>query len=143
MARDNGSYDDLFAVRKRRLIARLAMETASVAFGAPMERLASSQRCGAQVALARQAAMYLAHVVGQLPLSSISTEFNRDRTTVSHACHLIEDRRDSPMFDMQIEILETYLRERLNTAVPELTPGQSDRSRTRRAAASISYKPCR
>lgn len=124
----------VYSGRKRRVIARLAMEVASNAFGVPVERLAAPRRCRAQVALTRQAAMYLSHVVGQLSLSDISAEFKRDRTTVSHACHLIEDRRDSPMFDLQMEILETHLRERIIAAMPKAKTGLSRRTALRRAA---------
>ena len=42
--------------------------------------------------------------------------FRRDRTTVSHACVNIEDRRDSPLFDLQLDYMEKRLRERIRGA---------------------------
>jgi hypothetical protein len=32
--------------------------------------------------------------------------FERDRTTVAHACALVEDRRDDPALDAQLGYLE-------------------------------------
>jgi hypothetical protein len=75
-------------------------------FGVPRDRLATPSRGKAPVALARQAAMYLAHVSCRLSLTDVGYVFARDRTTVAHACHVIEDRRDDPVFDRALELLE-------------------------------------
>jgi hypothetical protein len=32
--------------------------------------------------------------------------FGRDRTTVAHACGVIEDKRDDPLFDRALDLLE-------------------------------------
>ena len=61
---------------------------------------------GQEVALARQVAMYLAHVVCGLTLTDTGRLFGRDRTTVAHACCVIEDRRDDPLFDRALDLLE-------------------------------------
>jgi chromosomal replication initiation ATPase DnaA len=61
------------------------------------------------VAFARQVAMYLAHVGGGLCLSEVGRLFARDRTTVAHACALVEDRRDDPDFDRCLSFLELAL----------------------------------
>ena len=37
--------------------------------------------------------MYVAHVVLSLNMTDIGRGFGRDRTTVLHACHLVEDSR--------------------------------------------------
>jgi hypothetical protein len=58
------------------------------------------------VAVARQAAMYLAHVGEGLPQRSVGRLFRRDRTTVAHACAATEDRRDDPRFDLTLAWLE-------------------------------------
>lgn len=63
--------------------------------------------------------MYLCHIVGDMSLRDIAVEFERDRTTVSHACHAIEDRRDGPIFDRQIEHLEIELRARVKLMFEE------------------------
>lgn len=63
-----------------------------------------------RVALARQAAMYLAHVVCGLSLTQVGAVFTRDRTTVAHACWVIEDLREDPTFDRSLDLLESVLR---------------------------------
>ncbi|HUE46445.1 MAG TPA: helix-turn-helix domain-containing protein [Aestuariivirgaceae bacterium] len=57
-------------------------------------------------AFGRQIAMYLAHVVFGLSMAEVGRAFERDRTTVVHACHLIEDRRDEMRFDQLLDHLE-------------------------------------
>jgi hypothetical protein len=94
--------------------AREAMDVAAGALGVSIAEIARRGRARAQVAYARQIAMYLAHVVGQMTLSEIATAFERDRTTVAHACHAIEDRREGTIFDKQIEALEADMRARVN-----------------------------
>lgn len=94
------------------LIAREAMEIASEACNVTLHEMQAPKRKRAKVSFARQLAMYLCHVVGQMSLSDISALFGRDRTTVAYACHIIEDRRDSPFFNAQLEYMETAMRER-------------------------------
>lgn len=62
------------------------------------------------VALARQTAMYLAHTVCEMTLTETGQLFERDRTTVAHACAVIEDRREDPAFDRAIDMLERSAR---------------------------------
>ncbi|SEK98608.1 dnaA protein helix-turn-helix [Bosea lupini] len=62
-----------------------------------------------RVAFARQLAMYLTHVGFGLTLTQVGACFERDRTTVRHACALVEDRRDQPAFDLAVSALETGL----------------------------------
>jgi chromosomal replication initiation ATPase DnaA len=50
--------------------------------------------------------MYLAHVGFGLSMAEVGRAFGRDRTTVVHACHLIEDRRDEVRFDQMLDHLE-------------------------------------
>ncbi|MDF1607301.1 helix-turn-helix domain-containing protein [Hoeflea sp. YIM 152468] len=54
----------------------------------------------------RQIAMYLSHVVLSVPYQTIARAFDRDRSTVSHACSVIEDRRDDPGYDRFVERCE-------------------------------------
>lgn len=54
----------------------------------------------------RQIAMYVCHVALQLPFADIGPAFGRDRSTVSHACHVVEDRRDDPAFDEFVSAIE-------------------------------------
>lgn len=50
--------------------------------------------------------MYLAHVACGLTMSDTGRLFGRDRTTVAHACGVIEDKRDDPLFDRALDLLE-------------------------------------
>lgn len=54
----------------------------------------------------RQIAMYVCHVVLRLSLSDIGVAFGRDRTTVGHACNVVEDRRDDATFDAFVSSIE-------------------------------------
>ncbi|MGJ8570648.1 MAG: helix-turn-helix domain-containing protein [Hoeflea sp.] len=58
----------------------------------------------------RQIAMYLSHVVLSLPYQSIATAFGRDRTTVMHACAVVEDRRDDAGYDRFVEQCERCIK---------------------------------
>ena len=69
------------------------------AFQVPLNDLRAPCRGSPETAFARQVAMYLAHVELGLSLTIVGTQFGRDRTTVSHACGRVEDRRDDPVVD--------------------------------------------
>jgi hypothetical protein len=69
----------------------------------------------------RQIAMYVCHVSLSLPMSEIGIAFGRDRTTVSHACARVEDRRDDRAFD---EFVGTV--ERIVLSIAAVTAGGSD-----------------
>ena len=58
----------------------------------------------------RQIAMYLSHVVLSVPYQSIATAFGRDRTTVVHACAVVEDRRDDAGYDRFVEQCERCIK---------------------------------
>jgi|GEM_PF-1661683 len=75
-------------------------------FGTQNSGLWERHRGDASIALARQISMYLAHVVCGLNFTQIGAAFRRDRTTVSHACCVIEDRRDNQNFDRTLDTLE-------------------------------------
>jgi hypothetical protein len=87
-----------------RLVGLVAQER-----GVPALLLLHSSRCTAEVAIARQVAMYLMHVVLQRDYAEVGGFFGRDRTTVAHACAQIEDRRDDPTFDAGLQRLEARL----------------------------------
>jgi hypothetical protein len=80
--------------------------TITCVFGVAGFDLQRSSRGQARVALARQTAMYLAHVTCGLTMTQVGLLFERDRTTVKHACMVIEDRRDDAVFDRVLELLE-------------------------------------
>lgn len=68
--------------------------------------LGAATRRSPRVAFARQVAMYLTHVVCGLSMTEVGVLFSRDRTTVAHACEVVEDRRDNPDLDRRLERLE-------------------------------------
>ncbi len=68
--------------------------------------LLAPTRQRAPIAFARQVAMYLAHISCGLALTDVGRCFGRDRTTVAHACQLVEDRRDDPKTDLMLDYLE-------------------------------------
>lgn len=78
-------------------------------FGVARGELRTATRGRAKVALARQVAMYLAHVVYGLSLTDVGRIFERDRTTVAHACAIVEDRRDDQIFDRVMDNLEAII----------------------------------
>jgi chromosomal replication initiation ATPase DnaA len=69
----------------------------------------SATRGRPQVAFARQVAMYLAHIACGLTLTEVGHVFARDRTTVAHACELVEGLRDDARFDRALDLLEDVL----------------------------------
>jgi len=99
----------------RTQVVEEALNIAAEACGVSIRDLSSRSRSRAKVAFARQMAMYLCHVVGRMSIKAVSEEFGRDRTTIAHACNTIEDRRDSPIFDKQIEFLESEMRNRVTS----------------------------
>ncbi len=54
----------------------------------------------------RQIAMYVGHVVLSLSMTEIGQVYGRDRTTVAHACHVVEDRRDDRAYDEFVAAVE-------------------------------------
>lgn len=102
-----GSHLQTTTTALRAHFRRAAIEHAvTQVFGIADHDLRRATRGRAKVALARQVAMYLAHVGGGLSLTETGRLFDRDRTTVAHACGIIEDRRDDPLFDRALDLLE-------------------------------------
>lgn len=54
----------------------------------------------------RQIAMYVCHVALQMRMTTIGEGFGRDRSTVAHACAVVEDRRDDRDFDEFVAAIE-------------------------------------
>lgn len=78
----------------------------SLVFAIPHQSIRCTTRGKATVARARQTAMYLCHTSLALSLTQVGLLFARDRTTVGHACRLVEDLRDDRDFDLQVTCLE-------------------------------------
>ena len=99
---------------------RAVLITHIVAFatGVPAGDIASPGRQSPEAGTARALAMYLANTALAWTLSRVGAAFERDRTTVGHACRRMEDRRDDPVFDVRVAELEACLR-----AAPSCTGG--------------------
>lgn len=82
----------------------------------PLYQILSSERGPNAAAHARQMAMYLVHVLLGRPQDVVGEIFGRQRTTVHHACRSIEDLRDVPAVDEQIERIETRFARALSVA---------------------------
>ncbi len=75
-------------------------------FGVSGTELRSPLRCRREVARVRQIGMYVAHTAFGMVMSEVAAGFGRDRTTVMHACHLVEDMRDDTEFDAIVSTFE-------------------------------------
>src|SRR5690606_30622936 len=62
--------------------------------GVERRDLFATSRCTSGTASARQVAMYLCHTLLHISLSAVGRYFGRHRTTVAHACVLVEDQRE-------------------------------------------------
>lgn len=90
-------------------IHRIVEHCVISALGVRRTDLNAASRSCARTALARQMAMYLAHVVCGLSLTGAGGLFRRDRTTAAHACSVVEDLRDDPVTDRTLTIMEAAL----------------------------------
>ncbi len=75
-------------------------------FTVSSKELRKAGRTVEPVSRVRQIAMYVAHVVLRLTQGEVGRGFGRDRTTVVHACKVIEDMRDDPEFDRVVAVVE-------------------------------------
>jgi chromosomal replication initiation ATPase DnaA len=88
---------------------KLIMELVGMTTGTPMTAICGDKRGIAPTARARQVAMYLAHVGFGYSLAHVGGMFSRDKSTVGHAVHQIEDLRDNAEFDAWLSDLELVL----------------------------------
>ena len=91
-------------------ICRLVTACVAFDFGLDAADLEPGPRNSRRAAFARQIAMYLAHVGFGLNFETIGRAFGRDRTTVGHACRVVEDSRDDIWFDCRVATLELICR---------------------------------
>ncbi len=75
-------------------------------FSVSSKELRKAGRTAEPVSRVRQIAMYVAHVILRLTQGEVGRGFGRDRTTVVHACRVIEDMRDDPEFDRVVAMVE-------------------------------------
>lgn len=100
---------------RRALSERLSEACAAAWQAVPPRMLRQATRCTARVASARQAAIYIAHVVFAANLTRAGGIFGRDRTTARHACFRMEDWRDDTRIDRAFDALEPALKSWLET----------------------------
>ncbi len=91
-------------------LCRLMKSAAANGSGIDPRRLNAPGRAPAPVARARQVAMYLAHVGFGLGFAAVGRGFDRDPTTVRHACARIESLRGQRRFDRALTALEMSAR---------------------------------
>lgn len=107
--RDAASHMAGFAIQSHQV--KLAIAAVSLEFGVTELDLKSPQNQSRHIRFVRQVAMYLVHVVYELNHTHIARLFAKDRSTVSHACKVVEDSRDDGVFDMKLIQLENFLRQ--------------------------------
>jgi chromosomal replication initiation ATPase DnaA len=105
----NMTYENRGAPAHLAALARLTETAAAAMAGLPVQSLRGPARGGRAVTQARQVAMYLAHVVFGLSFSRVGICFGRDRTTVRHACRLVEDGRDDDAREFGLAAIELGL----------------------------------
>ncbi len=93
----------------RDAVCDLCEKTVSLALDLPLAALQAKTRQSRDIAQGRQIAMYLANTMFEIAFSEIGLHFKRDRTTVSHACAVVEDKRDDLSFDVMLCQLEALL----------------------------------
>ncbi|MGQ0456643.1 MAG: helix-turn-helix domain-containing protein [Hyphomicrobium sp.] len=93
--------DDMLQVNARAAIETMVTDV----FGVEAGSLTRGTRGGKAIAMARQVAMYIAHVNFGLTQTEVGRLFRRDRTTVAHACLRVEIRRDDALFDRALDLL--------------------------------------
>lgn len=106
---------DLVSLHRMHTHNLIVHAVASV-FGAPVQELVAPVRSSRHIAFARQVAMYLSHVACGFSMEQVGRLFGRDRTTVAHGCHVVEDRREDPRLDRSLVVLESVLRLRAQPA---------------------------
>jgi chromosomal replication initiation ATPase DnaA len=82
------------------------IEILAACFSVPTAEIRKIGRTSAPISRVRQIGMYVCHVALGLTMPEVGVGFMRDRSTVVHACHLIEDMRDDVEFDAIIGIIE-------------------------------------
>ena len=111
MNKQNRSKEALEKDNKNEIaIAKLVAATVAMEFGVSSTQVFKKHKGPNYLSFTRQAAMYLMHVVFGFNISRVARAFGRDRSTACHACHVIEDCREDPLFDKKLNRLEVFLK---------------------------------
>jgi chromosomal replication initiation ATPase DnaA len=86
--------------------AQLAAAVVSYALAVDRTDVLSPRRGTPDQSTARQVAMYLTHVTFSMSLARVAQAFGRDRSTVAHAMHIVEDLRDDPAVEDWLDTME-------------------------------------
>ena len=78
----------------------------SICFSVPGREIRQIGRNASSIARVRQIGMYVCHVAVGMTMQEVAIGFLRDRSTVVHACHLVEDMRDDAHFDAIVGTIE-------------------------------------
>ncbi len=105
-------YDEIQSLW-RDACAVVVRDIAAEAFDIVPEMILSKQRGKEYVSRARQVAMYLTHVVCSISMTDVGLAFNRERTTVAHACKRVEEMRDDEYIDIQLDLIAEKVQARL------------------------------
>lgn len=87
-------------------ICEIVLDILSALFNVSGRELRQPGRTSTSVSRVRQIGMYVTHVNMGLSMAEVGRGFGRDRTTVMHACHLVEDLRDDAEFDQIVRMTE-------------------------------------
>lgn len=98
------------ALERKIELCECMIDVAAALFNVCSKELRRPGRSPLGVSRVRQIAMYVTHVVLGLTMHEVGRGFGRDRTTVLHACHLIEDMRDDADFDAIVVMTERVAR---------------------------------
>ena len=109
------ALEDIWATtpdpRRDRLTVAFVTHLVAMATDVPPADIAAPKRISVAAVRARQIAIYLTHVTFHWTLARVASAFGRDRTTCAHACHRVEDLRESAAFDARLAALEDCLRQ--------------------------------
>lgn len=88
------------------VLCQCVLDQAAILFGIPARELRKPGRSRLEVARVRQIAMYVSHIVLGITMRDVGRGFDRDRTTVLHACQVVEDLRENREFDAAVAMME-------------------------------------
>ena len=101
-----GSAPKQSECRSHGLLFQFVNQMVAVAFELKPHELIDGERGNLRRSRARQIAMYLMNVALSRTFMEIGNYYGRDRTTVSHACRVVDSLRDIPAFDDRLEEFE-------------------------------------
>lgn len=87
-------------------ICESMIDITATLFNVSSKEMRQPGRTSLPVARVRQVAMYVTHVGLGVKMGDVGRGFGRDRTTVQHACQVVEDLRDDAEFDRIVAATE-------------------------------------